>query len=86
MVDQGTFANVRAEVVRFDGANDPLACFVGVDVQGVQVFADVVHGFEFWVDGGADVRLDTEVLTGEVWMVSWGVGECAQGVGWWNGR
>lgn len=58
-----TFADVRAEVVCLDGAHDALACFVSVDVQSVQVFADIVHGFEVWVDGAADMRLDAEVLS-----------------------
>lgn len=37
-----TFADMRAVVVRVDGADEPLAGFVGVDVRGVEVFADVV--------------------------------------------
>ena len=48
--------------MRLDGAHDALPSFVGVDVQRVQVFADIVQGLEFGVDGAADVGLDAEVL------------------------
>jgi hypothetical protein len=55
-------------VVGVDGAHDALACFIGVDVHGVEVLADVVEGFEFRVDGGADVCLHAKVLVRCQWL------------------
>lgn len=60
-MDGPTFADVGAVMVSRDTADDAVACVFGVDVQGVQVLADVVEGFQFGLDGGADVGLDAEV-------------------------
>ena len=67
-------------MVGVDGADDALAGFVGVDVHGVEVLADVVEGFQFWVDGGADVGLDAEILVRALGAaIRWGTREAALG-------
>ena len=64
VVDQAlaqVFADVRAVVVGFDEARHALAGFAGVDVHGVEEFADVAEGLvvlgqgvDLLLDGGAD--------------------------------
>jgi hypothetical protein len=49
-------------VVGFHRASGPFAGGVGVDVNGVQMFADVVQRGEVWEDGGADVEECADVL------------------------
>lgn len=49
------FADVRAVVVCFHEAADAGAGFTGVDVQGVEKFANVVEWFEFLRDDHGQV-------------------------------
>lgn len=54
----GTFANMRAEVMSVDSPDNTLPCFVCVDMQSVQILANVVQRLELWINGTADVGLD----------------------------
>lgn len=48
-------------MVSFHGSNFTSASFVGVDVQGVEVFAHVVQRLELGIHIGADVNLNIKI-------------------------
>lgn len=48
-------------MVSFHGSNFTLASLVGVDVQGVEIFAHVVQRLELGIHIGADVSLYTKI-------------------------
>jgi hypothetical protein len=52
---------MTTEMMGLDVADFSLSRFVRVDVHRVEVLADVVQGFQLWVNGAADVGLYAQV-------------------------
>ena len=52
---------MTTEMMGFDVTDLSLPRFVRIDVHSVEVLADIVEGFQLWVNGAADVGLYAQV-------------------------
>ena len=52
---------MTTEMMRFDVTDLSLPRFVRIDVHSVEVLADIVEGFQLWVNGAANMGLYAQV-------------------------
>lgn len=52
---------MTTEMMGFNVADFPFASFVRIYVHCVEILADIMEGFQLWVNGAADVGLDAQV-------------------------